>query len=66
VTAGIITQLRDRLAPEIFLMRDSGCTSIGAELGEVDLRPGQQIEAAAGQPPQRAAAGGGALSTPLT
>ena len=53
VTCGIITQLRCRLAPLIFLMRDSSLRSISAELGEVDLRPGQQAEPAT--PPPAAA-----------
>ena len=45
VTCGIITQLRARLAPEIFLMRDSGVVSIGAEFREVRRRPRQQVRA---------------------
>ena len=40
VTCGIITQLRCRFAPEIFLIRASGFALDRAELREVDLRPG--------------------------
>ena len=36
VTCGIITQLRARLAPEIFLIRDSGLRLDGPELREID------------------------------
>ena len=34
VTCGIITQLRARLAPEIFLIRDSGTVSTGPNLAK--------------------------------
>ena len=43
VTCGIMTQLRCRFAPEIFLMRDSGSFD-RAELGEVDLGPRQEAQ----------------------
>ena len=46
VTCGIITQLRARLAPEIFRIRDSGTASIGPELREIRRRPRQKVECA--------------------
>ena len=66
VTCGIITQLRARFAPEIFLMRDSGRDLDGAELGEVDLRPRQQVERAAAGDRAARAAGAAPLITCLT
>ena len=47
VTCGIIAQLRARLAPEIFWMRDSGLLD-RAELGEIDLGPRNEVQSAAG------------------
>ena len=43
VTCGIITQLRARLAPEIFLMRDSGFASIGPNLAKSTAGHGSRL-----------------------
>ena len=47
VTCGIITQLRARLAPEIFLMRDSGSVSIGPNFAKSTFGHGSRFERAA-------------------
>ena len=43
VTCGIITQLRARLAPEIFLIRDSGFASIGPNLAKSTAGHGSRL-----------------------
>ena len=61
MTAGIIAQLRDRLAPEIFLIRDSGCTSIAPNFEKSIFGQGNRSS----PPPDELAAGaaaGGALN----
>ncbi len=45
VTWGIITQLRARFAPEIFLMRDSGRTSIGPNFAKSTDGQGSRLSA---------------------
>ena len=44
VTCGIVTQLRCRFGPEIFLMRESGLLLDRTELREIELRPRRQRE----------------------
>ncbi|CFN82338.1 Uncharacterised protein [Bordetella pertussis] len=51
VTCGIMTQLRCRLAPEIFLMRDSGLASMGPNLVKSILGHGSSPSAAPSPPP---------------
>ena len=57
---GITTELRDRLAPEIFLMRDSGLLSIGPNLAKSTLGKGSSSSRGTGgglcRPACRAAA----------
>ena len=53
VTCGIITQLRARFAPEIFLMRDSGRVSIGPNFAKSTFGHGSRLSA---PPPIPAAA----------
>ena len=53
VTCGIITQLRARFGPLIFLIRDSGDALDLAVLREVDLRPRGQLEPGIPPPPGR-------------
>ncbi|CSC53651.1 Uncharacterised protein [Vibrio cholerae] len=55
VTCGIITQLRCRLAPEIFLMRDSGCTSVSPNLLKSTFGQGSKPSAAPSPLPEAAA-----------
>ena len=43
VTCGIITQLRARLAPEIFLIRDSGFASIGPNFAKSTVGHGSRL-----------------------
>ena len=43
VTCGIITQLRARLAPEIFLMRDSGFASTGPNFAKSTVGHGSRL-----------------------
>ena len=55
VTCGIIAQLRARLAPDELLdARAAACVSTCAELGEVHLRPRDQVEAATAAAGRRA------------
>ena len=55
VTCGIITQLRARLAPEIFLIRDSGLDSTGPNLAKSTCGHGSRLSPV---PPPAAAARG--------
>ncbi|MNU74658.1 hypothetical protein D3C71_641640 [compost metagenome] len=66
VTCGIIAQLRARFAPEIFLMRDSGCTSTSPNLLKSTFGHGSRLRPppAATVPPE--AAGAPPLSAALT
>ena len=59
VTAGIMTALRSRLAPLIFLMRDISLRSVGPNLLKSTLGHGSRSRPT---PPPPAAAGAGALA----
>ena len=58
VTCGIITQFRCRLAPEIFLMRDSGFFSTGPNFSKSTFGHGSRPSAAPLAPPAAAAPAG--------
>ena len=63
VTCGIITQLRARLAPEIFLIRDSGCDSTGPNFAKSTFGHGRRSRPAAAAPRR---CRGAPLMTPFT
>ena len=62
VTCGIMTQLRARLAPEIFLMRGSGFTSTGPNFAKSTFGQGGRLS----PPPAGVAPAPGADIAPLT
>src|SRR5579863_1901062 len=62
VTCGIMTQLRCRFAPEIFLMRDSGFGSIGPNFEKSTFGHGSRFSS---PPPAGAAAATGAARWPV-
>src|SRR5450830_1310275 len=68
VTWGIITQLRCRFGPEIFLMRDRGCSSVGPNLLKSSDGHGSSSRPMPWPPAAGAAAFGAAVSAmmPLT
>ncbi len=55
VTCGIITQLRARLAPEIFLIRDSGFVSTGPNFAKSTVGHGSRLSAPPPVPRRRRA-----------
>ena len=63
VTCGIMTQLRCRFAPEIFLIRDSGFASTGPNLAKSTCGHGNRASAA--PPADDVAAKPGAVAAPL-
>ena len=66
VTCGIITQLRARLAPEIFLIRDSGRVSNGPNLAKSTFGHGSRLSSPPPLTPPPAAPGAAPLIACLT